>query len=48
MDRKDEIIKFIDFALTFNVDYVYVLENLKSMVEGNENAFNWNEEDYLD
>ena len=34
MDRKDELIKLIDFALSNDVDYIYVLEDIKAALEG--------------
>lgn len=41
-----EIINFINWALTHQVDYVYVLEDLIKMLEGTKTS--WDPEHYID
>ena len=42
----DIALELIDFALNNNVDYIYVLEDLQKILQGNMKSFN--EDDYLD
>ena len=42
----DVALELIEFALNYNVDYIYVLEDLQKILQGKMNDFN--EEDYLD
>ena len=42
----DVALELIEFALNYNVDYIYVLEDLQKILQGKMKDFN--EEDYLD
>ena len=46
---KQKLIDLCDFALKNDVDYVYVIEDIKSALEGNANSvLTCDLEDYLD
>jgi hypothetical protein len=44
--EKDLINELVDFALNYNVDYIYVLEEIKNILNGKVRKINLN--DYLD
>ena len=46
INDKEDILKFIDFALNYSVDYIYILEDLQKMLVGIKNSYIPN--DYID
>lgn len=46
LKTKEDLQNFISFALTYQVDYVYVLEAIQRVLEGKQNS--WTPENYID
>ena len=46
LKTKEDLEDFVDFALTYSVDYIYILETIKKFL--NEKRDNWIPENYID
>ena len=46
LKTKEDLLDFVEFALAYSVDYVYVLEAIKDVLEGKEKA--WIPENFID
>ena len=46
LKTKEDLEDFVDFALTYSVDYIYVLETIKKFLNGKRD--NWIPENYID
>lgn len=43
---KEELMEFVSFALTYQVDYVYILEAIQRILNGEQDS--WTPENYID
>ena len=46
LKTKEDLLAFVEFALAYSVDYVYVLEAIKDVLEGKEKT--WIPENFID
>ena len=46
LQTNNDLLDFIEFALTYNVDYVYVLEKIQDFLNGEREY--WTPDDYID
>ena len=46
LKTKEDLLDFVKFALAYSVDYVYVLEAIKDVLEGKEKT--WIPENFID
>lgn len=46
LKTKEDLLDFVEFALAYSVDYVYVLEAIKDVLEGKEKT--WIPENFID
>ena len=46
LKTKEDLLDFVEFALAYSVDYVYVLEAIKDVLEGKEKT--WITENFID
>ena len=46
LKTKEDLLDFVEFALAYSVDYVYILEVIKDVLEGKEKT--WIPENFID
>lgn len=46
LKTKEDLEDFVDFALTYSVDYIYILETIKKFLNGVQDS--WTPENYID
>ena len=46
LKTKEDLLDFVEFALAYSVDYVYILEVVKDVLEGKEKT--WIPENFID
>lgn len=46
LKTKEDLLDFVEFALAYSVDYVYILEAIKDVLEGKEKT--WIPENFID
>ena len=46
LKTKEDLEDFVDFALTYSVDYIYILETIKKFLNGKRDS--WIPENYID
>ena len=46
LQTNDDLLDFVEFALAYNVDYVYILEKIQDFLKGKKG--NWIPDNYID
>lgn len=46
LETNEDLLDFVEFALAYSVDYVYILETIQKFLEGN--CKSWTPNNYID
>ena len=46
LKTKEDLLDFVEFALTYSVDYIYILETIKKFLNGKRDS--WIPKNYID